>query len=119
MTKHSLAHTGEKLFLVVYVIRKEFLIEHRRVHTGEKPYSCSICNKIFTKRSSHYTRSCSCYLKAVVLYMLKAQYSCSICNKCFITSADLTNHSCIDLIIVASSGELLLSMYVVTCDDSY
>lgn len=50
---HEMTHTGEKSFSC-HVCQRRFskkvnLQRHMRIHTGEKPYQCEVCQKAFAR----------------------------------------------------------------------
>ncbi|XP_044752898.1 zinc finger protein 239-like isoform X2 [Coccinella septempunctata] len=64
---------------------KYFLKKHKRLHTGEMPYTCLQCNKSFTFQQSYH--------KHMLYHSSEKPHTCMECGRCFKELSTLQNHA--------------------------
>lgn len=65
--------------------RRIRLVEHERVHTGERPFKCDMCEATFSQRANWRNHMQKTHLNV-------ANYKCNLCERQFKQRRLLTNH---------------------------
>ncbi|XP_073819208.1 uncharacterized protein [Musca autumnalis] len=72
-------HVCKKVFTM-----KASLVDHLRVHSGDKPFLCTICGKRFTQNSN--------LRQHIMRHQNKKDFKCDICPNAYVTKAELFSH---------------------------
>ncbi|KAJ8787339.1 hypothetical protein J1605_005744 [Eschrichtius robustus] len=65
-------------------LKKSWLNEHKRIHTGKKPHGCSVCGKTFSNKFK--------LIEHQRTHKGEKPYVCSECGKAFLRKFQLTEH---------------------------
>ena len=93
MKIHKIIHSGEKPFQCTICDAKftqmNTLKSHMNIHTHNKPYTCDICNKSFIQKSNMTTHR--------MRHSNERNFNCAYCPNQFHTKSDLLRHACCHL----------------------